>query len=314
MEMLLGFRGELALVAPFLAFILFGDLLSLSEGLLETVAETPALLYGLILCCLVLLVTVYPPLLRFLWRMKPLDPSFSGRGELLAFIEAQRFRMRNILVWKTGGLQVNAAILGFLPRLRYILISDSMLRVFTIAELKAVLAHEIGHGKRRHTPLFVLMSLAFIALLALVETRFDPLGGLEDELLAAALLYLPALGAYTSLVFGFMSRRFEVEADVHASRALSDPALFIHTLDRLGSVTRRARSRKSWRHFSLERRIAILDSFFPETDGVRDPAGSPALARFERKMKRLKRAALILSLIALGLFAADLAAAGLFTA
>jgi STE24 endopeptidase len=245
--------------------------------------------------------------------MKPLDPSFPGRSELLAFIDAQRFRMRNILVWNTGGLLVNAAILGFLPRLRYILISDSMMRAFATAELKAVLAHEIGHGKRLHTPLFVLMSLAFIAVIALVETRFDPFSGLEDELLATALLYLPALGAYTILVFGFMSRRFEVEADVYASRAVKDPALFIHTLDRLGTVTRRALNRKSWRHFSLERRIAILESFFPEVDGVHDPTGSLELTRFEQRMKRIKRAALILSLIALGVFAVDLAAAGLLT-
>jgi len=328
MEMLLGFRGELALAVPLLLFILAGDLMSLKEGFLESLYESPALFYGFILLCLAAMVTVYPPLLKVLWRLEPLSrTSRAGRG-LFAFLEAQRFEARNILVWNTGGLMINAAILGFIPRLRYILVTDTMLRTFRPEELKAVLAHEIGHGKRRHTLIFVIMSLAFIAVMALIEGGIDPFAGVEDELLAAALLYLPGLALYTGLVFGYLSRRFEVEADVFAARALGDPALFMRTLDRLGSLNARTRRRRTWRHFSLDRRIAILEGFFPGAGPVtsypdpeegaaeeweRPPAGadeSPALARFEKRLKGMKIAAVALSLLALASLALALVAGG----
>ena len=277
-EILLGFRGEIALLVPFLCFILLGDLLSLDKEIEKTITSNPALTYGLLLTCLLVLLALFPPLLKVLWRLKPLPSSFPLRGELARFIAARRFKVRDILVWGTGGLMVNAAILGFLPRWRYILLTDSMLGMFSREELKAVIAHEIGHGRKKHTFFFVVLSIGFVAGLALLDENLHILDEIGDSLLAAGAFYLPIVLGYVWFLFGFLSRRFEVEADVFAVETLGSRALFAGTLDRLGRLNAAARKRKSWRHFSIDRRIEILERFFPETsypDGADPEAEDP---------------------------------------
>jgi len=163
-----------------------------------------------------------------------------------------------------------------------------MIERFTIDELKATIAHEIGHGKKHHSLLFIILSVGFVAALGLVNLSFALFGSLfettGDELLAAAVLYLPATIIYVFGLFGFVSRRFEVEADIFAVRAVGDARLLVETLKRLALWNRHALSRKSWRHFSIEKRIALLESFFPGEEG----SESAALAAFEKGLKRLK--------------------------
>ena len=126
-----------------------------------------------------------------------------------------------------------------------------------------------------------------------------------------------------------------MEADVFAVRTLDNPALFIHTLDRLGRMNAKARRRGNWRHFSIDRRIALLRAFFPvaalpvaadpgsdtdsdtsssnhtaprryDDDRPGEQQGSPALQQFEKRQRVLKIGALACSLVFFALFAADL--------
>jgi Zn-dependent protease with chaperone function len=48
------------------------------------------------------------------------------------------------------GRMLTAGIMGLVPRYRYILITESLMDVLSIEELKAVVAHEMGHAKYRH--------------------------------------------------------------------------------------------------------------------------------------------------------------------
>ncbi len=283
-EMLLGFRGELALMAPIVLLILVGDLIALSDEIEKAIADSPPLLYSLALACVLILAFSYPFMLKILWRMKQLGAIFGPTPELLAFVKQLNFRFRDLLAWNTGGLIVNAALLGVVPRWRYILLTDSMIERFTMDELKATIAHEIGHGKKHHSLLFIALSVGYVAALGLVDRHLSLFETTGDELLAAALFYLPATIIYVVGLIGFVSRRFEVEADIFAVRAVGNSKLFVQTLERLAAWNRHARSRKSWRHFSLDRRIELMESFFPGENA----SASVALVRFEKRLKMLK--------------------------
>ncbi len=310
-ELILGLKGELVIVVPFLCLVLLDDLIRIDERVEQAFATNPALAFGLVAVIVLLLSLFFPSLVRLLWRLKPLPDTFPDRDELKAFMEKERFRVRGILLWGTGGLLINAAILGFLPRWRYILFTDAMVRLFGPESLKAALAHEMGHGKRKHTLFFILLSAAFFMGLLILDNRFEPFAFIQDEMLAALAFYGPPFLFFWLVVFGYLSRRFEVEADVYAATALGDPALFINTLELLGAISRHQRTRTTLRHFSIDIRIALLRHFFSgdlsgegrERGGVQ----SDALRGFQRRMKRLKAIILLISLPVLLLFLIEMA-------
>lgn len=305
-ELLLGIKGEAVIVVPFFCLVLLDDLIRSNESVRDAFANEPVLVFGLAALTILLLSVFFPSLVRLVWRLKPLAGTFPDHEELTAFMRRERFRVRDILVWRTGGLLINAAILGFLPRWRYILFTDSMLRLFETESLKAALAHEMGHGKRKHTAFFILFAAAFFMALLLIDSRFQPLAFIEDEILASLVFFGPPFLIFWIVLFGCLSRRFEVEADIYAARAVGDPALFIKTLDLLGVLSRQNRSRTTLRHFSIDTRIALLRTFFPEpstaAEGSSGCAEPEALLLFQKRMKRLKMLILAFSFPVILLF------------
>ena len=249
-----------------------------------------------------------PSYVRRLWGLRPLERDGLYRPFLEAFIASRDFRARDILTWDTDMQVVNAAIVGLTPGTRYILFTDAMLERLSLPELRCVLAHEMGHGVRRHLVLYLLFSTAFIFGITLVESLCFPFAGFEEE----AGLYLTAMAPaalfYWWFLFGFLSRRFEQEADLYGAEASNDPELFIQTLEHVALTGRVKRRRGSWRHFSIERRIAVLRRFFFE-----DPSSTE---RFRITMRRarylLYAASAILSLAFLCKMSVDsVAGAGL---
>ena len=88
-------------------------------------------------------------------------------------------------------------------------------------------------------------------------------------------------------------------------RAVGDAALFVRTLERLATWSRHARTRKSWRHFSLEKRMELIETFFPGESS----STSAALARFEKGLRRLKITLLVTSILLIASFLYELARA-----
>lgn len=292
-------RGELTLILPFLLFMLLHDLVTLNETLDLWFTHLPLLFWAALILMFLGLVCFMPAFIRILWRLKPLPKDSLIRGELSRFMDRLDFKARDILVWDTQGLIMNAAILGFLPRFRYILFTDAMLRGLNSLELKSVFAHEIGHGKKKHITLYLFFSCAFIFGLTLLENFIPPLVRIEEPLEILLPGFLVVIGLYWWIVFGFLSRRFEMEADIFGAHAVGSPALFIHTLGRVATLGRVEKRKSSWRHFSIERRMAALKQLF-----LVDPA---AATRFWRKMKWTRRALFASSLIVTILFAGNIA-------
>ena len=194
------------------------------------------------------------------------------------------FRCRELFLWRTGNLMANAAIVGFLPRQRIVLFSDALIAQLAPRELAAVFAHEIGHARRHHALVFGAWALGFFLLA-------DVLLGWVD--FADALL---EMGAFLALLvlwlasFGYLSRRFELEADLESLEVTGDADALVGALEKVGGA--HARRKTSWRHFSTEDRVRFLRAVV---------ADSARGVRLRRQLRRWSAAGIALFVTALGL-------------
>jgi STE24 endopeptidase len=144
------------------------------------------------------------------------------------------FRCSNILIWQTHGWVANAAITGVIPRLRYVLLSDALVEHLRPEEVISVYGHEVGHIKHHHLWYyfgFIAASMVFIVQLAhSLELLLARLLGPEvwnrmAPWMAYAPLEILLLVPYILIVFGYLSRRCERQADIYGSRAASQALL-----------------------------------------------------------------------------------------
>ncbi len=161
-------------------------------------------------------------------------------GELRTAIESfarkAGFRLDNIFVidGSKRSAKANAYFSGLGPKKRIVLF-DTLIKKHTTEELVAILAHEIGHYKKKHTIRGMLVSIVqtgvMLYLLGLFINRPELSGALGASepsfhigILAFGLLYSPIslmLGIFSSN----LSRKHEYEADAFAAEKYSPEPL-----------------------------------------------------------------------------------------
>jgi STE24 endopeptidase len=166
-----------------------------------------------------------PALVRITFPTRPLEPG-PLRDRLERLAERFRFRCTDILVWDTGGGMVNAFVTGVTRWFRYVVLTDALIECLDDREIEAVFGHEIGHIAHRHLSFFGLFFLGTMGVMALIGHGIElvAVGPWRDPTWATVLKAaagLAALGVYFLLLFGFLSRRFERQADVFGCRAVS---------------------------------------------------------------------------------------------
>jgi len=213
-------------------------------------------------------------------------PAGALRSEMEEACRTTGVRVRDLMLWKTGGTLVNGAVTGFLPSARWVLLSDGLVERLRRQELLAVLGHELAHVSKRH---MFWLAASLLAISLALGAGLDPLfvflqeaiyvegGDFQDltrrmEWLNAAAVGVVLLG--TLLGFGWVSRRFERQADafaaVHLSRQaggeqvqLVMPEAVQAMRSALGSVAAFNGvdpARHSWRHGSIRWRQRQLDT------------------------------------------------------
>ena len=139
------------------------------------------------------------------------------------------FKLDNIFVidGSKRSTKANAYFTGFGPRKRIVLY-DTLIKDLTEEEIVAVLAHEVGHNKKRHTVQFMLASVIQTGVILWLFSLFvnQPalsmaLGGdracFQLGLIAFTILYSP-LSMILGLVMNAWSRKNEYQADAFAAR------------------------------------------------------------------------------------------------
>jgi Zn-dependent protease with chaperone function len=227
-----------------------------------------------------LLMVILPKFIQGWWGCIPL-PS-SEKGDILReFLAEKGFNYRGLLTWPIfEGRMMTAGIMGIVPRYRYILVTDSLLEALSADELKAVLAHEMGHARYRHLLFYVLFFVGFMALsfgladlsiyLAFLHPGFIELIG-SDEARSVSLLYvivsfpmLISLLIYFRYVMGFFMRNFERQADLYSAAVMGTPIFTIRSLEKIAFFSGKSRGLPSWHHFSIKQRVDYLVRAFQE--------------------------------------------------
>ncbi|MBI1913197.1 MAG: M48 family metalloprotease [Planctomycetes bacterium] len=266
-----------------------------------------------------------PWILRIVLGLQPL-PEGPLRDRLLTAARRLRFRCSDILLWNTRGGIANAMVVGVFPFLRYVLLSDRLLEDLTPDEVEAVFGHEVGHVKHHHMLYYLVFLLASIFVLGSLvpQNELDEALNLRERRDLAVLPVVGALGAYIFLVFGFLSRRCERQADIYGCRAVScqyagcDGHLdghplpdgggclcptgiqtFIQALEKVALLNGMSRDKpgflQSWQHSTIARRVSFLQSLLTDPRAER---------RFQRRVFLVKCA--FLGVLAVGLVVCSL--------
>ncbi len=149
------------------------------------------------------------------------------REAIEAFAVRTGFRISNIYVMDGSkrSSKANAYFSGLGPRKRIVLY-DTLIKEHTTEELVAILAHEIGHLKRKHILKSLLLSTLETGLLLFLFSRMvespalaQALGSEQQSfhlsLLAFGILYSP-VSTLLGIVMNIISRSNEFEADRYA--------------------------------------------------------------------------------------------------
>lgn len=158
-----------------------------------------------------------------------------------------------VRVLKLGeSLVANAMVAGLWPKLRRIYVTDHMLDTFSVPEIRAILAHEVGHIRHRHLWWYLGFALGGVFVIPrLVDVLAQPefLGG-------SFWTVLLALGLYWGVAFKFLSRRFERQADRFSVAATGDVATFQAALEKLAEVNGLVKQYSKWDIFQTHPPIA----------------------------------------------------------
>jgi Zn-dependent protease with chaperone function len=270
--------GLLPLVVPLVVPLLLGELAAQMGARREGADPESWRLGGMIAgaALIFLLVPVIVPPMLGLRRLAP----GALREDLESLATDARVGISEIWVWPTQGLVANAAVMGLFPRLRCVMLSDALLECMPREQVRAVMAHELGHVARRHLPWLVLVVLACWAAAAavaepLARAAFERLAlqAADDEI--ERLAHWVALAREIAMIvaalaaFGWISRRFERQADTYAVQLLSaragrtdaSPEAVDAMVGALGSIAflnHVPKERSSWRHGSIRWRQDYL--------------------------------------------------------
>jgi len=186
------------------------------------------LAWGLVTAFSLFMGMFYSELIVPLFNKQTPLPDGELRTEIEKFAVSAGFTLKNIYVidGSKRSTKANAYFTGWGPKKRIVLY-DTLMDKLTTAEIVAVLAHEIGHYKRKHVLKNMLLSiptsLLLFYLLGLMlgsNVLAEALGGVVANfhlnVLAFGILYTPVSVAL-DLLTNVFSRKFEYQADNFAN-------------------------------------------------------------------------------------------------
>ena len=215
-----------------------------------------------------------PAMIQKFWRCKSLEPG-AHRQRIENLCQKADLSYADILYWPIfGGKMITAGVMGLLKKFRYILVTPSLLRLLEPEEIEAVIAHEIGHVKRKHLLFYLLF---FVGYMLLSYVTFDIIlfgiiyaepvywfinkTGFDQTTIFSALFSLVIIIVfliYFRFIFGFYMRNFERQADIYVYALFDSAKPLISTLEKIVTTSGQSADRPNWHHFSIKERIDYL--------------------------------------------------------
>ena len=172
--------------------------------------------------------TVMPNILSIIHRAKPLEGEL--REEILRLCKSCGVKVSDIRVITDAPERfANAGVNGVLRK--YIFLTDYLLKKFDRDEILAVVAHELGHLKERHTLLKDVMFICFFVTWFLVSDWFNLF---ELGFLKFTVLWFIAFMCFLFL-FGRLMVYLEFRADKFAVNVVGKE-IYVKMLNRLAEL------------------------------------------------------------------------------
>ncbi len=175
-------------------------------------------------------------------KLSPL-PTGDLKASIQQYAETVGYKVKHIYIidGSKRSTKANAFFSGLGPR-KTIALYDTLIEKNTTEELTAILAHEIGHYKKKHVYTSLILSILQLGItfyLLEYTLSFDAvsmaLGGKDQSLvlglIAFGFIFSP-VGLFLGIIMNFISRKNEFEADEYA-RSTYDGLPLINGLKKL---------------------------------------------------------------------------------
>jgi Zn-dependent protease with chaperone function len=223
---------------------------------------------------LVIVAVIGPAMIQKFWRCTPLEAGFF-RERIANLCRRAGVRYANILYWPIfGGRMMTAGVMGLVHRFRYILVTRALLRFLGPAEIDAVIAHEIGHVKKKHLLFYLfffagymLVSYATFDLIVYAVLFIEPVYratgslGIPQTTISSVvfgLMFILVFLVYFRFIFGYFMRNFERQADTYVFSLFDSGLPLVTTLEKIALTSGQAADKPNWHHFSIRERIDYL--------------------------------------------------------
>ena len=254
----------LGIIFPILMLVIIQDIFNILDLSFQ----------GDIFLFLFLIILFSPFLMIKIWPVKPLD-DIELKYTILEFLEKNKVKINQIYVLGDLGKKLyTAGIIGFLPPFKYLFFSKPLLDILSPEEILGVVAHEIGHLKKKHNlwlllllfnlPLFLLTTLILIFLIIyffypdfiqIIKNK-ETLPFEVELVLGIMLIFFSFI--YIRYIFAFFLRQFEREADLYSVFILKSSQPIISALFKIGEITGQL-YKKRWHHYGIFERIEFLN-------------------------------------------------------
>jgi len=215
-----------------------------------------------------------PAMIQKFWGCTPMEAG-DIRHRIENLCRQTGLEYNDILYWPIfGGKMITAGVMGLIKRFRYILVTDALLRLLEPEEIDAVIAHEIGHVKKKHLLFYLVFFvgymlisygtfdlLVFAIIYAEPVYRFIHDLGFNQVSVTASLFSLVVIlnfVIYFRYIFGYFMRNFERQADTYVYTVSGNAQALISTLEKIALTSGQPPDRPNWHHFSITERIEYL--------------------------------------------------------
>jgi STE24 endopeptidase len=227
----------------------------------------------------VVLSQIFPILIfPIFYKISPIeDENLKNRITKLA--QKAKLKVENVYKFdmSKNTKKANAAFTG-LGKTKRIILGDTLLDNYSIEEIETVIAHELGHYKKKHIIKNILIGTAtsFLTLFFIATLYQNSLGwfGFDNITQIAAIpllaLWSMLIGVITTPFGNVLSRKFEFEADEYAVVETKNPLAFKKTLEKLTDQNlgdKEPHPFVEWffySHPSIKSRINAIDEFATE--------------------------------------------------
>jgi len=235
----------------------------------------------------VILARIIPILiLPLFYKVTPIDNE-NLKNAIAALAEGAGIRVENVYKFdmSKNTKKANAAFTG-IGKSKRILLGDTLLNSYSEDEIETVIAHELGHYKKKHIVKNIIigtassfLTLFLISLLYQFSLRWFGFSAISQiAALPVLSLWGMLIGVIQTPLSNILSRKYEYEADQYAVSSTKKPGAFIRTLEKLTQQNLGDKDPHPfiewffYSHPSIKNRIAAIDDFMKKNNISEDIA------------------------------------------